>query len=184
MGAAGVSVTAAVRDARRGRPLRADGSRTEELLDELAGHMRDAGELTDAGEVRVDDAGLEEGLVLEQKAKLVLLAGADAAYVVPSGQDWAHDALGDAMICPGMLYSDGEPFSEGDACVTGYFQADADGRWARVEAGRVAADAPGVQWRDGLEEFPEVVAQLEECMRASAYRHVAEQAALKDLAGA
>ena len=184
MGAAGVSVTAAVRDARRGQPLRADGSRTEELLDELAGHMRDAGELTDAGEVRVDDTGLEEGLVLEQKAKLVLLAGADAAYVVPSGQDWAHDALGDAMICPGMLYSDGEPFSEGDACVTGYFQADADGRWTRVEAGGVAADAPGVQWRDGLQEFPEVVAQLEECMRVSAYRHVAEQAALKDLAGA
>ena len=184
MGAAGVSVTAAVRDARRGRPLLADGSRTEELLDELAGHMRDAGELTEAGEVRIDDAGLEEGLVLEQKAKLVLLAGADAAYVVPSGQDWAHDALGDAVICPGMLFSDGEPFSEGDACVTGYFQADADGRWARVETGRVAAGAPGVQWRDGLEKFPEVVAQLEECMRVSAYRHVAEQAALKDLAGA
>ena len=177
-------MTAAVRDARRGRPLLADGSRTEELLDELAGHMRDAGELTEAGEVRIDDAGLEEGLVLEQKAKLVLLAGADAAYVVPSGQDWAHDALGDAMICPGMLYSDGEPFSEGDACVTGYFQADADGRWTRVEAGRVAAGAPGVQWREGLEAFPEVVAQLEECMHVSAYRHVAEQAALKDLAGA
>ncbi len=184
MGAAGVSVTAAVRDARRGRPLLADGSRTEELLDELAGHMRDAGELTEAGEVRIDDAGLEEGLVLEQKAKLVLLAGADAAYVVPSGQDWAHDALGDAMICPGMLYSDGEPFSEGDACVTGYFQADADGRWARVESGRAAAGPTGIEWREGLEAFPEVVAQLEECMHVSAYRHVAEQAALKDLAGA
>ena len=184
MGAAGVSVAAAVRDARRGRPLLADGSRTEELLDELAGHMRDAGELTEAGEVRIDDAGLEEGLVLEQKAKLVLLAGADAAYVVPSGQDWAHDALGDAMICPGMLYSDGEPFSEGDACVTGYFQADADGRWARVESGRAAAGPTGIEWREGLEAFPEVVAQLEECMHVSAYRHVAEQAALKDLAGA
>ena len=184
MGAAGVSVTAAVRDARRGRPLLADGSRTEELLDELAGHMRDAGELTEAGEVRIDDAGLEEGLVLEQKAKLVLLAGADAAYVVPSGQDWAHDALGDAMICPGMLYSDGEPFSEGDACVTGYFQADADGRWARVESGRAAAGPTGIEWREGLEAFPEVVAQLEECMHVSAYPHVAEQAALKDLAGA
>ena len=184
MGAAGVSVTAAVRDARRGRPLLADGSRTEELLDELAGHMRDAGELTEAGEVRIDDAGLEEGLVLEQKAKLVLLAGADAAYVVPSGQDWAHDALGDAMICPGMLYSDGEPFTEGDACVTGYFQADADGRWARVESGRAAAGPTGIEWREGLEAFPEVVAQLEECMHVSAYRHVAEQAALKDLAGA
>ena len=184
MGAAGVSVTAAVRDARRGRPLLADGSRTEELLDELAGHMRDAGELTEAGEVRIDDAGLEEGLVLEQKAKLVLLAGADAAYVVPSGQDWAHDALGDAVICPGMLYSDGEPFSEGDACVTGYFQADADGRWARVESGRAAAGPTGIEWREGLEAFPEVVAQLEECMHVSAYRHVAEQAALKDLAGA
>ena len=184
MGAAGVSVTAAVRDARRGRPLLADGSRTEELLDELAGHMRDAGELTEAGEVRIDDAGLEEGLVLEQKAKLVLLAGADAAYVVPSGQDWAHDALGDAMICPGMLYSDGEPFSEGDACVTGYFQADADGRWARVESGRAGAGPTGIEWREGLEAFPEVVAQLEECMHVSAYRHVAEQAALKDLAGA
>ncbi|WP_294419475.1 hypothetical protein [uncultured Senegalimassilia sp.] len=184
MGAAGVSVTAAVRDARRGRPLRMEDPRTGELLDELAGHMRDAGELTDAGEVRADDAGLEEGLVLEQKAKLVLLAGADAAYVVPSGQDWAHDALGDAAICPGMLFSDGEPFSEGDACVTGYFQADADGRWARVESGRAAAGASGIEWRDGLEAFPEVVAQLEECMHVSAYRHVAEQAALKDLAGA
>ena len=184
MGAAGVSVTAAVRDARRGRPLRMEDPRTGELLDELAGHMRDAGELTDAGEVRADDAGLEEGLVLEQKAKLVLLAGVDAAYVVPSGQDWAHDALGDAAICPGMLFSDGEPFSEGDACVTGYFQADADGRWARVESGRAAAGASGIEWRDGLEAFPEVVAQLEECMHVSAYRHVAEQAALKDLAGA
>ena len=184
MGAAGVSVTAAVRDARRGRPLHMEDPRTGELLDELAGHKRDAGELTDAGEVRVDDAGLEEGLVLEQKAKLVLLAGADAAYVVPSGQDWAHDALGDAVICPGMLFSDGEPFSEGDACVTGYFQADADGRWARVESGRAAAGPTGIEWREGLEAFPEVVAQLEECMHVSAYRHVAEQAALKDLAGA
>ena len=157
---------------------------TDELLNELANHMREAGELTETGDICMEDDALEDGYVLQQKAKLVLLAGADAAYIVPSGQDWAHDALGDAVICPGMLYSDGEPFSEGDACVTGYFQADADGRWARVEAGRVAAGAPGVQWRDGLEEFPEVVAQLEECMRVSAYRHVAEQAALKDLAGA
>lgn len=190
-------MTAAVRDARRGVPhagveagcacgdARAGDQRAAALVDELACHMRAAGEIDERGEVRVDDAGLEGSYVLEQKAKLVLLAGADAAYVVPSGQDWAHDALGQArVLAAGMVFSDGEPFLEGDACVSGYFQADADGRWARVERGRVAAGATGVAWRNALEEFPEVMAQLEECMGVSAWRHVAEQAALKSLAGA
>lgn len=183
MGASGCSVTAAVRDARRGVGHSGEAARADALLDELAAHMRAAGELTASGEVRVDDGDLEGRLVLEQKAKLVLLAGVDAAYVVPSGQDWAHDALGDAAVVPGTVYGDGEPFLEGDACVSGYFQADADGRWARVRSGRCAVGARGIDWRASLEEFPEVVRQLEECMDVSAWRHVAEQAALKSLAG-
>lgn len=183
MDAAGVSVTAAVRDAHRGRAqaqIAADG-RADALLDELACHMRAAGEISADGSVRVDDACLEDAYVLEQKAKLVLLGGADAAYVVPSGQDWAHDALGETIVVPGMLYSDDEPFLQGDACVSGYFQADADGRWVHVDCGRVPASAAGVAWRADLEEFPEVMAQLDECMNVGAYRHVAEQAALKSL---
>lgn len=195
MGAAGLCVTAAVRDAYRGRVQRAGDdvsetvwpacvSGTDALLDELACHMRAAGEISADGEVRVDDADLEGVYVLEQKAKLVWMAGADAAYVVPAGQDWAHDALGEAIVVPGMLYSDDEPFLEGDACVSGYFQADVDGRWARVRFGRVPAGAAGVAWRGGLEEFPEVMAQLEECMNVSGYRHVAEQAALRALVDA
>lgn len=193
MGAAGYSVTAAVRDARRGEAHGGEAveasdagtERAEALLDELAAHMRAAGELTAAGEVHVDDGDLMGTYVLEQKAKLVVLAGADAAYVVPSSQDWAHDALGQARVAAaGTVFSDGEPFLEGEACVSGYFQADAGGRWARVVSGRVALGAKGVDWRDSLEEFPEVMEQLEECMSVSAWRHVAEQAALKSLASA
>lgn len=194
------SVTVAVREARRGAVVAGCGGhagentcgdyaaygidRAEALIDELACHMRAAGEIDAAGKVRTADAGLEGSYVLEQKAKLVWMAGADAAYVVPSGQDWAHDALGDACVVPGVVYSDDEPFLEGEACVSGYFQADADGRWARVESGRAPLAGTSVAWRASLEEFPEVMAQLEECMGVSGYRHVAEQAALQALAGA
>lgn len=185
MDAGGFSVTAAARDARRGcAGAQPASGGTEALLDELACHMRAAGEIDDAGEVHVDDAGLEGAYVLEQKAKLVWLAGSGAAYVVPSGQDWAHDALGEAQVVPGVVYSDGEPFLEGDACVDGYFQADADGRWAHVAAGRVDMACDAIAWRLSLEEFPEVMAELEACMSVSGYRHVAEQAALKSLVGA
>lgn len=155
---------------------------TDELLNELANHMREAGELTEAGDVCMEDAALEDGYVLQQKAKLVLLAGADAAYIVPSGQDWAHDALGDSIVIPGTIYSDDQPFREGDASVTGYFQADADQRWARVESGCVPLTAQGIDWRSGLEDFPEIVSQFEQCMEISSYRHLAEQATLKNLA--
>lgn len=153
---------------------------TDELINELANHMREAGELTETGDVCIEDDALEDGYVLQQKVKLVLLSGADAAYVVPAGQDWAHDALGDAIVFPGMIYSDDQPFLEGDASVTGYFQADADQRWARVESGRVSLTVRGIDWRSGLEDFPEIVSQFEQCMEISSYRHLAEQATLKN----
>ena len=192
MDAACFSVTAAVRDARRGRSsaqggCEAFGETADDLLDELASHMREAGEIDESGKVRRSaaeaEAGLEGEYVLEQKAKLVLMAGADAAYLVPSGQDWAHDALGDATVVPGMAYSDGEPFLEGDACVDGYFQADADGRWTRLSSGRADMAAGAIAWRASLEDFPEVMEELEVAMGVSAWRHVAEQATMKALAG-
>lgn len=155
---------------------------TDKLLNELANHMREAGELTETGDVCMEDGAFEDGYVLQQKAKLVLLAGADAAYIVPSGQDWAHDALGDSIVILGTIYSDDQPFLEGDASVTGYFQADANQHWTRVDSGRVPLTASGIDWRSGLEDFPEVVSQFEQCMEISSYRHLAEQATLKNLA--
>ncbi len=150
---------------------------------ELRSHMEEAGEPVD-GEDALD--ALENGYVFEQKMKLVGMPGADALYAVPSDQDWAHDALGETTFVPGTLYVDGAPVCKGAAVVSGYFQADADGRWTRVTDGACPVDvATGTAvWVDGLEDFPEVMAQLVECMGSSAYRHAAEQAAMKNLVGA
>ena len=150
----------------------------QERIAELRAHMEEAGEL---GEDPEDGGKLGGRMVLEQKMKLVSMPGAEALYAVPSEQDWAHDALGEASCVAGTLYADGDPFPEGAAAVSGYFQADADGRWTRVVDGAVPL---GAAWADGLEEFPEVLAELQECMLVPAYRHAAEQAALKTLVGA
>lgn len=103
---------------------------------------------------------------------------------MPSSQDWEHDTLGEAIVCPGTFHAESEPFQEGAVCVSGYFQADADGRWLRIDNGSAAVDISTGQapWRENLEEFPEVVAQLEECMSVPDYRHAAEQATLKWIA--
>ena len=135
-------------------------ARVAGLVDDLARHMRAAGELSADGSVHVPDEGLTDAPVFEQRAKLVLMEGVEGAYVVPSGQDWAHDALGDAAVVPGMVYSDGEAFLPGEACIDGYFQADFDGRWVRVERGRACAEGRAIAWRASLEEFPELVAEL------------------------
>ena len=134
--------------------------RIAELVDDLARHMLAEGELSADGSVHVPDEGLTDAPVYEQRAKLVLMEGVEGAYVVPSGQDWAHDALGDAAVVPGMVYSDGEAFLPGEACIDGYFQADFDGRWVRVERGRACAEGRAIAWRASLEEFPELVAEL------------------------
>lgn len=135
-------------------------ARIAELVDDLARHMLAEGELSADGSVHVPDEGLTDAPVFEQRAKLVLMEGVEGAYVVPSGQDWAHDALGDAAVVPGMVYSDGEAFLPGEACIDGYFQADFDGRWVRVECGRACAEGRAIAWRASLEEFPELVAEL------------------------
>ncbi len=135
-------------------------ARIAELVDDLARHMLAEGELSADGSVHVPDEGLTDAPVFEQRAKLVLMEGVEGAYVVPSGQDWAHDALGDAAVVPGMVYSDGEAFLPGEACIDGYFQADFDGRWVRVERGRACAEGRAIAWRASLEEFPELVVEL------------------------
>lgn len=134
--------------------------RIAELVDDLARHMLAEGELSADGSVHVPDEGLTDAPVFEQRAKLVLMEGVEGAYVVPSGQDWAHDALGDTAVVPGMVYSDGEAFLPGEACIDGYFQADFDGRWVRVERGRAHAEGRAIAWRASLEEFPELIADL------------------------
>ncbi len=134
--------------------------RISDLVDDLARHMLAEGELSADGSVHVPDDGLEDAPVFEQRAKLVLMEGVEGAYVVPSGQDWAHDALGDAAVVPGMVYSDGEAFLPGEACIDGYFQADFDGRWVRVVRGRACSAGRAIAWRSSLEEFPELVAEL------------------------
>ena len=93
-----------------------------------------------------------------------------------------HAALADKASVAGTLYASDELSPLGAAAVTGYFQADGDGRWARVAAGRAEVGEGDAGWRARLEDFPEVVAQFEECMRVSEYRHAAEQAAMKLLA--
>lgn len=158
------------------------------LVEELRAHMAAEGEIDEAGaacgEAREALGSLACSLVLEQKAKLVHMRGSSEAYLVPSGQDWAHDALGDAEVVAGTFYGDGDPFLEGSADVTGYFEADRGG-WARVEFGRSrACKHAGVDWRSSLEEFPEVLSELQASMGVSEYRRVAEQAAMKALVGA
>lgn len=155
---------------------------TQARLAELRAHMEEAGELDQVQ----DSSDLDVSLVLEQKMKLVFMPGADTLYAVPSEQDWMHDALGETRCIPGTFYGDGEPFVAGSVAVTGYFQADKDGRWVRVVDGAVACadDSTQVAWRAGLEEFPEVMEELQACMNVSEYRHVAEQAAMKALVGA
>lgn len=134
--------------------------RIASLVEDLARHMLAEGELSADGSIHVPDDGLVDAPVFEQRAKLVLMEGVEGAYVVPSGQDWAHDALGEAAVVPGMVYSDGDAFLPGEACIDGYFQADFDGRWVRVERGRAASAGRAIAWRESLEEFPELLAEL------------------------
>ncbi len=149
-----------------------------ERIEELRRYMEEEGEPV-ADAVAADALGGQ--LVLEQRMRLVECPES-AWYAVPSDEDWMHDALADEASVGGTLYALDEPFPLGAAAVTGYFQADGDGRWARVAAGRAEVGEGDAGWRARLEEFPEVVAQFEECMRVSAYRHAAEQAAMRLLA--
>ncbi len=150
------------RAGRRFSSVCAEGAagRIASLVEDLARHMLAEGELSADGSIHVPDDGLVDAPVFEQRAKLVLMEGVEGAYVVPSGQDWAHDALGEAAVVPGMVYSDGDAFLPGEACIDGYFQADFDGRWVRVERGRAAFAGRAIAWRESLEEFPELLAEL------------------------
>lgn len=153
-------------------------------IEELRAHASEEGERGDSADVAAE---LDGALVFEQRMALVRMPAADGLFAVPSGQDWVHDALDEgAEAIEGVLYASGEPFRPGEAAVDGYFQADADGRWVCVRSG-VAACAPGsreVAWADELEDFPEVMEELERCMAVPEYRRVAEQAAMKFAVGA
>lgn len=157
----------------------------EARIEELRAHMEAEGELgVDASDVVAEtQATLDGTYVLEQKMKLTGKPGATTMFVVPSAQDWVHDALDEVRIVAGTLYADDEPFLEGSAVCTGYFQADDTQRWVRITDGAAAVNAStgDVTWVDDLAEFPEIVAQYEECMGASEYRYVVEQAAMKQL---
>ncbi|OUO88040.1 hypothetical protein B5F40_12915 [Gordonibacter sp. An230] len=147
-------------------------------IEELRRRMEEEGEpVADAAAA----GSLAGELVLEQRMRLVGRSGS-ALYAVPVDEDWMHDALSDEESVTGTLYASDEPFPVGAAAVTGYFQADGDGLWARVAAGRAEEGADGVEWKEGLEEFPEVVSQFMECMAVPEYRHAAERAALQRLA--
>ena len=149
-----------------------------ERIEELRRRMEEEGEpVADAAAA----GSLGGELVFEQRMRLVECSGS-AWYAVPADEDWMHDALADEASVAGTLYASDEPFPLGAAAVTGYFQADGDGQWARVAAGRAEVGEGDAGWRARLEDFPEVVAQFEECMRVSEYRHAAEQAVMKLLA--
>lgn len=151
-------------------------------IEELRQHMHEAGELVDgeAGEEFAEPAPVLDGeMVLEQKMKLAGRDGSTELFAVPSDEDWMHDYLGTSKAIAGTFYSADEPFLAGSASVTGYFQADDDERWVRVNKGKAEMNGNEVAWVNCLECFPEVVAELDEAMKVSEYRHVAEQASMK-----
>lgn len=153
-------------------------------IEELRQHMHEAGELIDGaqGEEFAEPAPVLDGeFVLEQKMKLAGRDGSTDLFVVPSDEDWMHDYLGTSSSVAGTFYSADEPFLSGSASVTGYFQADDDERWVRIDKGKAEMNGSEVAWVNSLEDFPEVVAQLDEAMKVSEYRHVAEQAAMKSM---
>lgn len=154
-------------------------------IEELTLHMQQEGELVEGSrglEFAEPAPALAGDLVLEQHMKLVCQPGSPELFAVPSDEDWMHDSLGEVHEVPGVLYADDEPFLAGSATATGYFQADDDGRWARVRNGRAQrTEHGGADWKDSLEDFPEVMEQLAQCMDVPEYRHVAEQAAMKRL---
>ncbi len=118
--------------------------------------------------------------VYELKAKLTRKPGDDVMWIVASTQDWTHDALDDVEIIPGTIYADDAPFLPDSMALTGYFQADG-GKWVHVDNGRVNIDRTlhDADWRDKLDDFSEVVEQLNAAMETPHFRHMAEKAAMQ-----
>jgi hypothetical protein len=144
-----------------------------EKIDELRTYMEKEGE--------DDAAGQEEPEgVMSLHVKLTHKQGDAFMWAIPSEQDWLHDALDDFRIVAGVVYAEDEPLLPGSIEIDGYFQADEDGRWVHVSAGRVEVD-PETQdacWKNDLNEFPEVVAQLNRALEVPEYRHAVEKAAI------
>lgn len=159
-------------------------SENDSLIEELRQHMHEAGELVDVdgGEEFAEPEPVLDGeLVFEQKMKLAGRDGTNELFLVPSDEDWMHDYLGTSKAIAGTFYAGDEPFLSGSATASGYFQADDDERWVRISAGKAEMSGDSVAWANALEDFPEVVQQLADAMEVSEYRHVAEQAAMKNL---
>ena len=116
----------------------------------------------------------------ELKAKLTYKPGDSTMWIVASNQDWTHDALDDVEIIPGTIYADDAPFLPDSMALTGYFQAD-NGKWVHVDNGRVRVDGKNgsADWRAKLDDFSEVVEQLNAAMETPRFRHMAEKAAMQ-----
>ncbi len=139
----------------------------------LREHMIEAGESLQQDET--------SSLVYEARMKLVGTRDSEILWLIPSDEDWEHDALDDVIVIPGVLYAEDEPFDSHDMTANGYFQDDESNRWIHVDHGCVAVNlSTGTpSWSDDLTEFPEVVDQFEMCMEDSGYRHLAEKAAME-----
>lgn len=146
-------------------------------IEELRKHAIEEGENLDS-QVKLDD---EPQPSWSLKAKLTHKPGDATMWVVTSNQDWEHDAIDDVLIIPGTIYADAEPFLPDSIILNGYFQADEDGRWVRVDNGCVPWSEPNQEspWKDSLDEFPEVISQLNEAMKIPEYQHLAEKAAMQ-----
>lgn len=146
-----------------------------EKLAELERHMAEMGEALECAEP-------DEG-IWSMKVELVGKPGASHLWAVPSGQDWLHDALDEARIVPGTIYADDEPFLPSSIELTGYFQADADGRWLRIEKGCAPMDPASGEagWKDALEDFDAVAAELADAMQSPEYRRMAQKAVIEQL---
>ncbi len=146
-------------------------------IEELRKHAIEEGENLDA-EVKLDS---EPQASWSLKAKLTHKPGDASMWIVTSNQDWEHDAIDDVLIIPGTIYASDEPFLPDSIILNGYFQADEDGRWVRVTNGCVpwSEDDANSAWKNALDEFPEVVDELNEAMAIPEYQHMAEKAAMQ-----
>ncbi len=145
-------------------------------LEELRRHVEIEGE-SEEGE---RDLEAPQG-VWELKASLTYKPGDNVMWAVASDQDWTHDALDDVQIIAGTIYADGEPFLPSSVTLSGYFQAADTGKWAHVDAGKVALGAGSPQdiWRNELSDFAELVDALNAAMEIPAYRHMAEKSVMQ-----
>jgi hypothetical protein len=145
-----------------------------QAVSELAAHMEAEGESL----YKVEDS--MAGMMFEKRAKLVQKKGSDELMLVTNEEDWIHDALDEMHIFYGVVYAEDEPFAADTTAIDGYFQDDETGRWIHLAAGNARDD--GQAWKKRLEDFPEVVEQLERCMQIPEYQHLVEKATMINMA--